>query len=618
VSIHVVLEAALRTLIMGAVIFAALRLLRIHQVRAQRTAWLLALLGALAMPALVNWQVGPRLLPEIPAFHWVQAAPHEAMSSVEQAALGSAPTRSVPVELAAVGGAKDLSAPRTPYPAIALSSVAGLYAAVAAILLLRLFLGLAFALRLRNLAERRPFRFYPYADIRVSAKVLSPVTIASSVLLPADYCGWDDSTLRVVLTHEHAHVRQGDFYVQFLAGVHCALFWFNPFSWWLRRQLSELGEALSDRAAVGQAQSRADYAEILLAFATGSRSTLAGVGMARASGLSARIERLLNERGFQRSFADKQRLPLVAAGIVSLAMLASTSMVKVQAAAPEALAADEVATPASPPPPPLTAPAPLAAPTPMKPATAPMPHIVRTAAVPPAPPVPPAPLAPSSAHTHISISSDGEATAGEDGILAISAGDSRISFDSGRLLAPVSGDYIYYQHNGKPFVIQDADTIAKARALLAPMQELSRKQRELGRQQAELGRRQHELGHQQQTAVKEVDSPEFKRDMAELQKALQEMNLEQLPEQINERALSQIQARLGQVQARVGRLQSELGAEQGRFGEAQGRLGEEQGRLGEEQGRLGEQQRQVIEDARSQLKPLMEQAVKDGKARAIN
>lgn len=594
-SIHILLEAALRTLIMGAAIFAALRLLRIHQVRAQRTAWLLALLGALAMPALVNWHVGPRLLPEMPANPWSQPALRDS-TPPEQAVPWSSPVGAAPVELAAVGSVSNLAAPRTSYLAAAVSYAAGLYAAVASILLLRLFLGLAFALRLRDLAQRTPFRFYPFADIRVSAKVLSPVTIASSVVLPANYSRWDDSTLRVVLTHEQAHVRQGDFYVQFIAGVHCALFWFNPFSWWLRRQLSELGEALSDCAAVGQAESRANYAEILLAFATGARSTLAGVDMARPSGLSARIERLLNERGFQRSFADKQRLPLVAAGIVSLAMLASTSMVKVQAAAPEAVAADEVATPASPPAP-VAAPAPLAA---------------------PAPPAPPAPLAPARAHSRISISSDSDVTSGEDGILAIRTGDSRITFDSGSLLPPVSGDYIYYQHAGKPYVIQDSDTIAKARALLAPMEELSRKQRELGRKQAELGHQQHELGRQQRTAVKEVDSPEFKRDMAELQKALRQMNLEQLAEQINERALSQIQARLGEVQARVGRLQSELGAEQGRFGEAQGRLGEEQGELGEEQGRLGEQQRQVVEDARSQLKPLMEQAVKDGKAKAIN
>ena len=99
------------------------------------------------------------------------------------------------------------------------------------------------------------------------------MTIGSSVLLPGNYTSWDGATLRIVLSHERAHVRQKDFLIHTLAGLHCALFWFNPFSWWLQRQLAELGEALSDCAAVEQAESRAGYAEILLAFAT--RSPLA-------------------------------------------------------------------------------------------------------------------------------------------------------------------------------------------------------------------------------------------------------------------------------------------------------------------------------------------------------
>ncbi|HEX3950605.1 MAG TPA: hypothetical protein VHW95_12190, partial [Steroidobacteraceae bacterium] len=63
-STHLLLEAALRSVVMGTIILAALRLLRIEQVRARRTAWLLALAGSLAMPALVAAQIGPRLLPE--------------------------------------------------------------------------------------------------------------------------------------------------------------------------------------------------------------------------------------------------------------------------------------------------------------------------------------------------------------------------------------------------------------------------------------------------------------------------------------------------------------------------------------------------------------------------
>ena len=57
--------------------------------------------------------------------------------------------------------------------------------------------------------------------------------------------------------------------------------------------------------------------------------------MARSSGLTPRIERLLNDSGFEQSFETKRRLPFVAAAIVALAMIASTATVKVRAAAPD-------------------------------------------------------------------------------------------------------------------------------------------------------------------------------------------------------------------------------------------------------------------------------------------
>jgi hypothetical protein len=59
------LEAAVRTLVMGSIILLGLQVLRIEQVRARRTAWLLALGGALLMPLLVATHIGPRILPEL-------------------------------------------------------------------------------------------------------------------------------------------------------------------------------------------------------------------------------------------------------------------------------------------------------------------------------------------------------------------------------------------------------------------------------------------------------------------------------------------------------------------------------------------------------------------------
>jgi beta-lactamase regulating signal transducer with metallopeptidase domain len=605
-STPLLIEAAVRSLIMGVIIFGALRLLRIHQVRARRTAWLLALMGALAMPVLVSAQIGPRLLPQfspqaLSATSVINIPP--AQPAAAQDRMSIAPSRAITVPLPQdeeEGGAGDDAATTM------LSLVAFAYCAVAAVLSLRLCTGVGFALRLRNQAERIVFPFDPQLDVRASARIATPVTIASSVLLPLTYTSWDEATLRVVLSHERAHVRQQDFLVHTLAGLHCAIFWFNPFSWWLQRQLSELGEALSDRAAVDQAESRTSYAETLLSFAAHARSPLAAVAMANPSSLAPRIERLLNDRGFERSFAGKARLPLVAAGLGVLALVASTSMSRVQAAPNSALAAPAV----------LATPAPVAPSAPSAPSAPLAPPAPVTALAPQTPPAPVArPPAPPAAPDDSAIE-EHESSIGREGILAIHTDHSNLTINSGSQLPQQSGNYIYFQHDGKPYVIQDPQVVTQAQTLLAPMKELREKQRLLGNQQRQLGAQQRALGQQQRWA-KSIDSERFKREMAELKDMIKQMDLKDLTAQINEKALAEVQAHLGEIQSQVGAIQAQVGAEFGRLGEQQGHLGEQQAMLGEQQALLGEQQRKLVEDTMRQLKPVLEQAIRDGKGKPL-
>jgi BlaR1 peptidase M56 len=630
VNTHLLLEAGARSLVMGAIILVALRLMRIEQVHARRTAWLLALACALVMPLLVAAHIGPRLLPEFAVVKQLvaprfakQAAQPVAEPPTQRAGYGDfrgplsneRVVQDAPLIDAATAnddGHGDLQLAGT-----ALSLAVFGYCMVAAVLSLRLCAGVGFALRLRNRAERVIFPFDPDLDVRISDRVASPVTIGSSVLLPRNYSSWDEATLRIVLSHERAHVRQKDFLIHSLAGLHCAFFWFNPFSWWLQRQLAELGEALSDCAAVEQAQSRTGYAEVLLAFATRARWPLTAVAMASASNLTPRIERLLNDRGFERSFAKAQRLPIIAAGVVALAMFASTSMVRVHASPVDAATTPD--TPVAPNPPAV-------APPPVPNPPAPPPTISA--------PAPPEALDAPPAKKHVRVRKGGntlvatdeggaetviehdDVATDEEGVLAIHSGHSDMMFDSGNRLPSQSGDYIYFQHNGKPYLIQDPQIIARTQALLEPMKLLHDQQRSLGDKQRALGAQQRMLVSQQR-AIKVVESPEFKQQMAELQKKIQELDLPRLTAQVDQRALAQVQSHLGEIQARVGELQSEFGAQQGKFGEEQGKLGEEQGKLGEQQALIGEQQRKIVEDVRRQLKPILEQAIREGKGKPI-
>jgi beta-lactamase regulating signal transducer with metallopeptidase domain len=649
-STHLLLEAAMRSLVMGVIIWAALRLLRIEQVRARRTAWLLALAGALGMPMLVSAQIGPRLLPELAT---LTARVQRVAAATAMPVTAPAATPAAQSEALSLGaGYRDYRGPFTDSHAgmmqapllssgtpsmednnggptlgdTMLSLAVFGYCVVAAVLSLRLCAGMGFALRLRNQAERVIFPFDPELDVRTSARVAGPVTIGSSVLLPGNYSEWDAATLRIVLSHERAHVRQKDFLIHALAGLHCALFWFNPFSWWLQRQLAELGEALSDCAAVEQAESRTGYAEILLAFATRARWPLTGVAMANASNLTPRIERLLNDQGYERSFVKARRLPFIAAGVVALAMFASTSMVRVHATP------TEIQTPPNPPAAPDTPATPVTPPAPVTPPPPATPASPATVS----PPAPPAAVAPPAkkpvlvkrpAHSEFDADSDAgnrnivvendDAATDEEGVLAIKSDHSHMMFDGGNRLPSQSGDYIYFQHGGKIYLIQDPQIIAKAQALLAPMKLLGEQQRLLGSQQALLEEKQLKLSSTQRS-IKLVESPEFKQRMLELQKTIKELDLPRLTVKIDPQSLEELQARLGEIQAHLGELQLDLAVRQGRFGEGMGKFGEQMGKFGEQQELLGEQQRKIIEDVRRQLKPIIEQAIREGKGKALS
>ena len=87
-------------------------------------------------------------------------------------------------------------------------------------------------------------------DVRLSARVRSPATFGTTILLPVDAHAWPADRLDAVLAHERAHVRSRDGYWSWLAQLHAAVFWFNPLGWWLQRRLEALAETTSDDAVV--------------------------------------------------------------------------------------------------------------------------------------------------------------------------------------------------------------------------------------------------------------------------------------------------------------------------------------------------------------------------------
>jgi len=130
-----------------------------------------------------------------------------------------------------------------------------------------------------------------------SAEISSPVTFDADdtwILLPPGWRLWSEAKLRAVLAHEMAHVQRDDAGTLFLASLATCLFWFNPLSWFLQRQLAALAEEACDEAVISRESSPFEYANYLIDFA--SDVQLAGaLAITGNSRLKRRIERLFAE-----------------------------------------------------------------------------------------------------------------------------------------------------------------------------------------------------------------------------------------------------------------------------------------------------------------------------------
>jgi beta-lactamase regulating signal transducer with metallopeptidase domain len=118
------------------------------------------------------------------------------------------------------------------------------------------------------------------------------------VILPAAAAAWTDERARVVLSHELAHIRRGDWIVQLTAELLRAIYWFNPLLWLACRRLRLESEHACDDEVMSRGVLGADYATHLvdLARALNQRGQIwfPAPAMARPSSLERRVRAMLN------------------------------------------------------------------------------------------------------------------------------------------------------------------------------------------------------------------------------------------------------------------------------------------------------------------------------------
>ena len=310
--LRLLLDSAVRSLLLGLVVWALLKLARLSDTRTETAIWTAVLIAALSMPLLSQYT--PELVLTVP--HLSAMAPESAAS---QGLLDTHPSVFSHDGMVALAMAAIARHGQT--------GLLGAYALGFLICLTRLATGLLLTLRLYRRAAPVSADWANARNIRASAEIKSPVSLAGVILLPADYRAWSAAKRDAVLAHEEAHIARGDFFVQLAALIHCAFFWFSPFAWWLQSKLAEVAETASDEAAILRLNDRATYAEILVEVSRCAHKTPVIIAMAKGSFIQQRVEHILSDTPHRSLSLPLRVLTLAALAVLALAVAAAKAVV---------------------------------------------------------------------------------------------------------------------------------------------------------------------------------------------------------------------------------------------------------------------------------------------------
>jgi len=127
------------------------------------------------------------------------------------------------------------------------------------------------------------------------------------VFLPHDAHQWPAERVRVVLTHELAHIKRLDWPVQMLAEVARAVYWFNPLFWAVCRRLKLESEHACDDVVLRAGFDAKHYATHLLELARAHKQSTRlwtpVLAMSRPKNLERRFVAMLNPSVNRRSLS---------------------------------------------------------------------------------------------------------------------------------------------------------------------------------------------------------------------------------------------------------------------------------------------------------------------------
>jgi phage shock protein A len=172
--------------------------------------------------------------------------------------------------------------------------------------------------------------------------------------------------------------------------------------------------------------------------------------------------------------------------------------------------------------------------------------------------------APAQLH-RVSLESRGEPYAlvrdGDHGVTM--TGDSDDRLDVKQIRQHIKGDFLWFRDDGKSWVIQDPEVLAKARAAWAPMDKLGEQMDAYGRDMDKHGKAMDALGKQMGEAAVHIQPDPAKmqalnRKMDELGRKMGEVSEKMAFARDEERA--RLNEQMARLSARMGQLGAQMGA----------------------------------------------------------
>jgi len=118
-----------------------------------------------------------------------------------------------------------------------------------------------------------------------------------TIVLPVEHGDWDMEELTLVLRHELAHVRRGDFIWQNISAILSDIHWFNPLFHRATARLRQDSELACDDLVLSTGVRATSYAGLLIAFARQAHQSPvaeAALGIVPRHEITARIEAILD------------------------------------------------------------------------------------------------------------------------------------------------------------------------------------------------------------------------------------------------------------------------------------------------------------------------------------